>query len=90
MYVSVRRYEMHPFAVDELMRRVEEGFAPIISEAPGFVAYYNGGGVGTGEFGLACVNPPSGPRTSKTSSYQVAELILFTTTKPAAAVGFRP
>ncbi len=40
MYVTVRRYEMHPFAVDELMRRVEEGFAPIISKAPGFIAYY--------------------------------------------------
>ena len=39
MYVTVRRYEMHPFAVDELMRRVEEGFAPIISKAPGFIAY---------------------------------------------------
>ncbi len=39
MYVTVRRYEMHPFAVDELMRRVEEGFAPIISKAPGFIDY---------------------------------------------------
>ncbi len=39
MYVSVRRYEMHPLAVDELMQRVEEGFAPIISKAPGFIAY---------------------------------------------------
>ncbi len=49
MYVSVRRYEMDPAAVDELMRRVEEGFAPIISKAPGFIAYYasdaGGGGV---------------------------------------------
>jgi hypothetical protein len=27
-------------AVDELMRRVEEGFVPIISNAPGFIAYY--------------------------------------------------
>jgi len=26
--------------VDELMRRVEEGFVPIISNAPGFIAYY--------------------------------------------------
>ncbi len=39
MYVSVRRYEMPPFAVDDLMRRVEEGFVPIISKAPGFIAY---------------------------------------------------
>ena len=40
MYVSVRRYEMDAEKVDELMRRVEEGFVPIISNAPGFIAYY--------------------------------------------------
>ena len=40
MYVSVRRYETHPAAVDEVMRRAEEGFVPIISKAPGFIAYY--------------------------------------------------
>lgn len=40
MYVSVRRYEMDAETVDELMRRVEEGFVPIISNAPGFIAYY--------------------------------------------------
>jgi hypothetical protein len=40
MYASVRRYETDPGSVDELMRRVEEGFVPIISKAPGFVAYY--------------------------------------------------
>ena len=40
MYVSVRRYKMEPGSVDELMRRVEEGFVPIVSKGPGFVAYY--------------------------------------------------
>jgi hypothetical protein len=40
MYMSIRRYKMDPASVDELMRRTEEGFVPIISEAPGFVAYY--------------------------------------------------
>ncbi len=48
MYVSVRWYETYPAAVDEFMRRVEEGIAPIISKAPGFIAYYAldaGGGV---------------------------------------------
>ncbi len=41
MYASVRWYEMDdPAAVDEAMRRVEEGFVPIISKAPGFIAYY--------------------------------------------------
>ncbi len=48
MYASVRWYETDPAAVDEAMRRVEEGFAPIISKASGFIAYYAldaGGGV---------------------------------------------
>ena len=39
MYVAVRRYEgvSEPQKVGRL---VEEGFVPIISEMPGFVAYY--------------------------------------------------
>lgn len=40
MYISVRRYKMEPGSVDELMRRVNEGFVPIISKGPGFKAYY--------------------------------------------------
>ncbi len=39
MYVTVRRYEgvTDP---SEVTRQVQEGFIPIISEMPGFVAYY--------------------------------------------------
>ena len=39
MYVTVRRYEgvTDP---SEVGRQVQEGFIPIISEMPGFVAYY--------------------------------------------------
>jgi hypothetical protein len=39
MYVAVRRYEgvTDPQKVGQL---VEEGFVPLISEIPGFVAYY--------------------------------------------------
>jgi hypothetical protein len=39
MYVAVRRYEgvTDPRKVGQL---VDEGFVPIISEIPGFVAYY--------------------------------------------------
>jgi hypothetical protein len=47
MYATVRRYEgvTDP---SETGRRVKEGFVPIISQIPGFVAYYwvdAGGGV---------------------------------------------
>lgn len=40
MYASIRRYKMDPGSVDELMRRVKEGFVPIISRGAGFMAYY--------------------------------------------------
>ena len=39
MYATVRRYE-GVTDVSEAGRLVEEGFIPIISEMPGFVAYY--------------------------------------------------
>ena len=39
MYVTVRRYEGVTDPT-EAGRRVNEGFLPIISEVPGFVAYY--------------------------------------------------
>ncbi|HTD19230.1 MAG TPA: antibiotic biosynthesis monooxygenase [Ktedonobacteraceae bacterium] len=40
MYVSVRKYQAAPASAEEAGRRVEEGFVPIISQVPGFVAYY--------------------------------------------------
>jgi hypothetical protein len=41
MYAAIRRYEIpNPEAADELTRHLNEGFLPIISEVPGFVAYY--------------------------------------------------
>jgi hypothetical protein len=41
MYASIRRYKLNPGAnVAALSRQVHEGFTPIISKAPGFMAYY--------------------------------------------------
>jgi hypothetical protein len=41
MHVAIRRYQVDPSAsVEEVMRRVNEGFIPIIKDAPGFLAYY--------------------------------------------------
>lgn len=39
MFCSVRRYRMDPTRVDELMHRVDEGFAELVAKEPGFVAY---------------------------------------------------
>ncbi len=39
MYASIRRYDVDPGVMDEAMRRIEEGFLPILSSGPGFKAY---------------------------------------------------
>jgi hypothetical protein len=40
MYASLRWYNVQPWLVDEMIQRVQDGFVPIISGAPGFIAYY--------------------------------------------------
>lgn len=39
MYVNLRRYEIHPDKVDELVKKVKEGLVPIFKSKPGFVSY---------------------------------------------------
>ena len=40
MYASVRKYQVDPASVSEIRRQVDEEFVPIVSSAPGFIAYY--------------------------------------------------
>jgi hypothetical protein len=40
MYASVRHYRISAGSIDSLMHRVDEEFAPAISQEPGFVAYF--------------------------------------------------
>jgi hypothetical protein len=40
MYTSIRRYKTDPRNVREITKRAGEGFIPIISQVPGFIAYY--------------------------------------------------
>lgn len=40
MYTSIRHYQFKPGTVAEVSRRVQEHFIPVISQAPGFIAYY--------------------------------------------------
>jgi hypothetical protein len=44
MYVSIRQYNGRN--AEEISRRAQEGFAPIVQQVPGFVAWYlvDGGG----------------------------------------------
>jgi hypothetical protein len=40
MFASIRRYRIAPNTGGEVSRRVQQGFVPIISKAPGFAASY--------------------------------------------------
>jgi hypothetical protein len=41
MYMAIRKYQTTTGAsIQEIVQRVQEGFVPIISQNPGFVAYY--------------------------------------------------
>jgi quinol monooxygenase YgiN len=40
MYIAVRRYKIKSGSIDESIRSVSEDFMPLISQAPGFIAYY--------------------------------------------------
>ena len=54
MYAAIRRYHMDPDSLDEVVRQVNEGFVPLISEMSGFVAYF-ALNAGQGEFGTVSV-----------------------------------
>jgi heme-degrading monooxygenase HmoA len=46
MFNAIRRYTVKQGTVEELIRRVQEGFVPIVRNMPGFRGYYylvNGG-----------------------------------------------
>jgi heme-degrading monooxygenase HmoA len=40
MYAAIRRYHTDPNSVEEVARRVNEEFVDMISDMPGFVAYF--------------------------------------------------
>jgi hypothetical protein len=39
MHIVIRQYKVDSSAVEEIVRRAREGFVPLVSAAPGFVAY---------------------------------------------------
>ena len=40
MFAAIRYYQAEPPSVDEVVRRVQEGFVPLIKDTPGFVSYF--------------------------------------------------
>jgi predicted Fe-Mo cluster-binding NifX family protein len=39
MFAAIRYYRTDPDSMESVVRRVKEGFVPVIRETPGFVAY---------------------------------------------------
>jgi hypothetical protein len=54
VYAAIRRYHTDPDSIDEVVRQVNEGFVPLISDMPGFVAYI-ALNAGQGEYGTVSV-----------------------------------
>jgi hypothetical protein len=54
MFAAIRRYHTDPDSLDEVVRQVNEGFVPLISDMPGFVAYI-ALNAGQGEYGTVSV-----------------------------------
>ncbi len=40
MFAAIRYYQADPPSVDEVVRRVREGFVPLIKDTQGFVSYF--------------------------------------------------
>ncbi len=40
MFAAIRYYQTDPDSVDEVVRRVKEGFVPLIRDTQGFVSYF--------------------------------------------------
>ena len=54
MFAAIRRYHTDPDSLDEVVRQVNEGFVPLISDMPGFVVYI-ALNAGQGEYGTVSV-----------------------------------
>ena len=70
MYISVRRYQTSQ--ADELMRLVQEGFVPIISQGPGFIAYY---AINQGDGVVASINIFENQAGAEESNRMAAEWV---------------
>jgi antibiotic biosynthesis monooxygenase len=54
MFAAIRRYHTDPESIEEVVRKVNEDFVPLISDMPGFVVYI-ALNAGQGEYGTVSV-----------------------------------
>jgi hypothetical protein len=74
MFAAIRRYHTDPDSLDEVVRQVNEGFVPLISDMPGFVAYI-ALNAGQGEYGTVSVfeDQASAEESNRVAEEWVAE-----------------
>jgi hypothetical protein len=74
MFAAIRRYHTDPDSLDEVVRQVNEGFVPLISDMPGFVAYI-ALDAGQGEYGTVSVfeDQASAEESNRVAEEWVAE-----------------
>jgi hypothetical protein len=74
MFAAIRRYHTDPDSLDEVVRKVNEGFVDLISEMPGFVAYF-AINAGQGEYGTVSVfeDQDSAEESNRVAEEWVAE-----------------
>lgn len=72
MYMAIRSYKYKSGAFDQINTSVENGFVPIVSKAPGFIAYHL---VNTGNGTLATVSLFESQAGAEESTRMAAEWV---------------
>jgi hypothetical protein len=72
MYAAIRRYQVDPGSVDEVTRKINEGYLPTIKEVSGFQAYY---AVDAGDGRLATVSVFEDQAGAEESTRKAADFV---------------
>ena len=73
MYITIRRYSIHPGSTLELVERIRNSFVPLISRASGFIAYY---AVDEGDGDVSAVSIFVDEASAEASNHLAAEWIM--------------
>jgi len=73
MYITIRRYSIHPGSTQELVDRIRNGFVPLISRVQNFVAYY---AVDEGDGDVSAVSIFTDEASAEASNQLAAEWIM--------------
>jgi hypothetical protein len=88
MFAAIRRYNTDPDSIEEVARKVNEGFVPLISDIPGFVVYI-ALNAGQGEYGTVSVfeDQASAEESNRVAEQWVNENLSWLLPDPEFAAG---